>query len=125
MLIYLNTSIEKSTINLLDNDGSLIEKKELSSNSNLTDELTPKIDELLLLRSDSLNGLFINTGENSYTGTRIGMTAINFLGLAFDIQPLEIKKEDEIYFSKSGKFVKPIMPSYKSAPFITTKKSRL
>ena len=125
MLIYLDTSNDKSVIKLFNNDGSFADKRELSSNMNLTEELLAKMDDLVSSNADLIEGIFINTGKNSYTGMRVGMTAINFLGLSLDIQPIEVDGEAEIVFSGHAKFAKVVLPSYKNEPFITTKKSRL
>lgn len=125
MLLYLDTASDIAKIKLFDNEGSFAKESILSSNLKLTDELLSKIDELLSGDLTVIDGLFINSGEKSYTGMRIGTTTINFLGLALDLEPVEIESEKEIVYSKRMKFAEPIIPTYKSAPFITTKRSRL
>ena len=85
MFIYLDISTEKPVIKLFDDNALVIGAKELSSNSNLTGELLSSINELLSDKRDRVKGLFINTGEKSYTGMRIGMTSINFTILLISI----------------------------------------
>lgn len=126
MILYLGVQAEPAKISLFNTAGQIIRTQEFEMARNQTEELLSRIDALIEGKKEEIEGIFINTSGSSYTSKRVGLTVVNILGLALNIQPVEVSAETELnFFTQKKPFTAPILPVYVSAPNITPKKNGL
>jgi len=124
MYLYLDTTQDETKLILYTGQIEKIREKKWLSLKNQSEELLTAIDMLLGGKIKDLEGIYVNIGPGSYTGSRVGITTANFLGLTLNIQPEGVVKEAEIKKIKRKNFSQPLLPAYGKEPFITKPKDR-
>ena len=125
MLLYLETISDTTKIITFSNQLDELNRKEWKTNRNQTDELLVEIDKIIKSNKKQIDGVFVNTNFGPYTSVRIGLTVVNFLALALNIQPVGVGSVSEICFRDRQEFREMLVPMYQNSPVITKKKNRL
>lgn len=89
MTLFINTTDRQQLkLELINNDGKVIGDLIKSETRNHAQTLLPAIEELLDsqgLTMVNLDGIKVNPGPGSFTGTRVGVAVANALGLALQL----------------------------------------
>lgn len=122
-ILFVDSSQEPIILALFDNNDKVAE--EIIEDKNLfSEQIFFTIDNLLKsvkISQNDLDGLAINCGPGSYTGLRIGISALNALSFALQIPIYSAKIEAKKLFVRKTKtdYVTPIYPQ---PPKITQQK---
>jgi tRNA threonylcarbamoyladenosine biosynthesis protein TsaB len=87
MYLVINT-LKKDSLVALGREGRIIDKNTWHSDLKHSEELLPRIDQLLRKNEvlvDDLSGIVTAVGPGSYTGIRVGVSTSNALGFALKI----------------------------------------
>ena len=120
MILVLKTNDQNTEIILLNQNGKTVVKKTWQFERRLAQELLPEIEKLL---SDQLTGLIVFTGPGSFTGLRIGITAMNTLAYSLNIPIVGVNGDnwivDGLKRIKNNENDQIVMPEYGAEANIT------
>ena len=126
MILALKTSDSITKIYLLNEYGKAVNKKTWQAERALADNLLSEIEQIINSNWKDLTGLVVFVGPGSFTGLRIGITAMNTLAYSLNIPIVGTAGdnwvENGIKRLKNNENDRIVMPEYGAEANITKPK---